>query len=163
MRPDRRRFIRETLRAALGASVYSAFGNLKVLQAATSACPLGDYKALVCVFLYGGNDGFNVVTGAYSREGRHAPTSLNSHTPLSCVRAGLGEVGHLESYLIVRVRRDRVAQLQSRARAVRLCRPNVVALLAFRFSDDNRHASLSEAPATDAARRLPVAPASRAM
>ena len=64
MRPDRRKFIRQTLSAALGgASVYSALGNLQLLQAATRAASysFGDYKALVCVFLYGGNDGFNTV------------------------------------------------------------------------------------------------------
>src|SRR3569832_808182 len=65
MRPDRRKFIRQTLSAALGgASVYSALGNLQLLQAATRATStyaFSDYKALVCVFLYGGNDGFNTV------------------------------------------------------------------------------------------------------
>jgi uncharacterized protein (DUF1501 family) len=66
MRPDRRKFIKETICAALGgASVYSALGQLQLVQAATRATnysfPAGDYKALVCVFLYGGNDGFNTV------------------------------------------------------------------------------------------------------
>lgn len=64
MRPDRRKFIRQTLTAALGgASVYSALGNLQLLQAATRATnyAFSDYKALVCVFLYGGNDGFNTI------------------------------------------------------------------------------------------------------
>lgn len=61
---DRRRFIRDTLCAALGgASLYSALGSMKLLQAATRAQTYGlpGYKALVCVFLYGGNDGFNMV------------------------------------------------------------------------------------------------------
>lgn len=64
MKVDRRKFIRQTLGAALGgASVYSALGNLQLLQAATraNAYSFPDYKALVCVFLYGGNDGFNTV------------------------------------------------------------------------------------------------------
>src|SRR4051812_49410346 len=64
MNVDRRKFIRKTLCAALGgASVYSALGNLQLLQAATRATnyAFADYKALVCVFLYGGNDGFNTV------------------------------------------------------------------------------------------------------
>ncbi len=62
--PDRRRFIRNTICAGLGgASLYSALGSMKLLQAATRARSYGfpDYKALVCVFLYGGNDGFNMV------------------------------------------------------------------------------------------------------
>lgn len=64
MRPDRRKFIRQTLSAALGgAGACSALGNLQLLQAATRASgySFADYKALVCVFLYGGNDGFNTV------------------------------------------------------------------------------------------------------
>lgn len=64
MRPDRRKFIRQTLSAALGgASAYSALGNLQLLQAATRATNYAftDYKALVCIFLYGGNDGFNTI------------------------------------------------------------------------------------------------------
>ena len=64
MRPDRRKFIRQTLHAALGgASLYSALGGLQVLQAAAISpnYVFTDYKALVCVFLYGGNDGFNTI------------------------------------------------------------------------------------------------------
>ena len=65
MRPDRRKFIKQTICAALGgASVYSALGQLQLLQAAARAnysFPPGDYKALVCVFLYGGNDSFNTI------------------------------------------------------------------------------------------------------
>lgn len=64
MRPDRRKFICQTLSAVLGgASLYSAMGGLQVLQAAALQPDyvFTDYKALVCVFLYGGNDGFNTV------------------------------------------------------------------------------------------------------
>ncbi|MBA8885929.1 uncharacterized protein (DUF1501 family) [Dokdonella fugitiva] len=63
MRPDRRKFIRETICAALGgASVYSAFGGMKLLQAAARHdYGFTNYKALVCVFLYGGNDSFNTI------------------------------------------------------------------------------------------------------
>jgi uncharacterized protein (DUF1501 family) len=65
MRYDRRKFIRDTLSAALGgASLYSAFGQMQLLQAAVRShysFAAGDYKALVCVFLYGGNDSFNTV------------------------------------------------------------------------------------------------------
>ena len=58
---DRRAFLRRSLHTALGgASLFTALGNLKVLAAA--AQPRGnDYRALVCVFLFGGNDSFNSV------------------------------------------------------------------------------------------------------
>lgn len=65
MHPDRRKFIQNSLCAALGGiSAFSALGNLKLLQAATrvtSSYAFSDYKALICVFLYGGNDSFNTI------------------------------------------------------------------------------------------------------
>jgi uncharacterized protein (DUF1501 family) len=64
MRPDRRKFLHDTICAALGgAGLYSALGQMHMVQAATRASnyTFPDYKALVCVFLYGGNDGFNTV------------------------------------------------------------------------------------------------------
>ena len=64
MRPDRRKFIKDTICAALGgASVYSAMGQMSLLHAAMQQAQytFNDYKALVCVFMYGGNDSFNTV------------------------------------------------------------------------------------------------------
>lgn len=62
----RRDFIKRNLLAALGgASLYGQFGNLKVLQAAaldsSTAKGGSDYKALVCLFLNGGNDNINTI------------------------------------------------------------------------------------------------------
>ena len=64
MNVNRRRFLRRSVHAALGgASLYSGLGTLRLVEAATraSGAVLPDYKALVCVFLYGGNDSFNTV------------------------------------------------------------------------------------------------------
>lgn len=63
---NRRDLIRRSLLATLGgASLYSQFGNLRLLQAAAldnGAIAKGnDYKALVCIFLDGGNDNVNTV------------------------------------------------------------------------------------------------------
>jgi uncharacterized protein (DUF1501 family) len=82
MRPDRRKFLHDTICAALGgAGLYSALGGLQLVQAATRASnyTFPNYKALVCVFLYGGNDGFNVV----------APISGNARTGYDSVRPTL--------------------------------------------------------------------------
>jgi len=63
---SRRAFIRRGACAALGATgLLSTLANLRMLNAATAlqsdlAAP-GDYKALVCVFLYGGNDANNLL------------------------------------------------------------------------------------------------------
>ena len=62
---NRREFLRRTIHSALGGvALYSALGNLKLVSAATHAINGGvfnDYKALVCVFLNGGNDSYNTV------------------------------------------------------------------------------------------------------
>jgi uncharacterized protein (DUF1501 family) len=59
--PTRRSFIRQAACAALGASgLVSTIWDLRKLCAATLS-DATDYKALVCVFLYGGNDANNVI------------------------------------------------------------------------------------------------------
>ena len=63
MHVNRREFLRKSICAALGgASLYSAIGSLRLIGAAAAAQRgFSDYKALVCVFMYGGNDSFNTV------------------------------------------------------------------------------------------------------
>jgi uncharacterized protein (DUF1501 family) len=63
---NRREFLRRSLHTALGGvGLYTALGNLKVMAAAANLAAKGgvfnDYKALVCVFLHGGNDSFNTI------------------------------------------------------------------------------------------------------
>lgn len=65
MHVNRRQFLRRSICAALGGvSAFSALGNLRLIAAAAAASPrasFGDYKALVCIFLGGGNDAFNTL------------------------------------------------------------------------------------------------------
>lgn len=62
---NRRDFLRNAICAGLGgAGLYSALGNLRLVEAATRAygpTAFDDYKALVCVFMFGGNDALNMV------------------------------------------------------------------------------------------------------
>ena len=63
---SRRAFMRQGACAALGATgLLSTIANLRMLNAATSLqsdlAIDGDYKALVCLFLYGGNDANNML------------------------------------------------------------------------------------------------------
>lgn len=62
---NRRNFLRKSIYTALGGvGLYTAMGNLKLLEAAVSRygpSAFSDYKALVCVFMFGGNDSFNMV------------------------------------------------------------------------------------------------------
>lgn len=58
--PTRRTFIRQTACAALGTTgLINTIFDLRKLSAATILA--SDYKALVCLFLYGGNDANNVI------------------------------------------------------------------------------------------------------
>src|SRR3984893_18627132 len=57
--PTRRTIIRQAACAALGTTgLLSTICDLRKVNAATT---IGDYKALVCLFLYGGNDANNVL------------------------------------------------------------------------------------------------------
>lgn len=64
MHVNRRTFLRRSIHAALGGvALGSALGQMRLVQAATHATGgvFPDYKALVCVFLDGGNDSTNTV------------------------------------------------------------------------------------------------------
>src|SRR5437868_14745481 len=57
--PNRRTFIRQAACAALGTTgLLSTIWDLRKVNAAVT---VGDYRALVCLFLYGGNDANNVL------------------------------------------------------------------------------------------------------
>jgi uncharacterized protein (DUF1501 family) len=59
---SRRDFLRSALASAAGLSTRgSALGFLAATHAAATEAATTDYKALVCIFLSGGNDGFNVL------------------------------------------------------------------------------------------------------
>jgi uncharacterized protein (DUF1501 family) len=53
---QRRNLLLSTLSASLGAA------SLPALMSASAQAQTGGYKALVCIFLYGGNDGLNSIT-----------------------------------------------------------------------------------------------------
>src|SRR5882672_9617255 len=56
---SRRKFVECTCKSVAALGLGSAFTRFGVLNA--YALPINDYKALVCVFLFGGNDGNNLV------------------------------------------------------------------------------------------------------
>ena len=59
---SRREFIVQANCAAVGTtSLLSSLLSLKLTAGAVSASNFGDYKALVCLFLNGGNDSFNML------------------------------------------------------------------------------------------------------
>jgi uncharacterized protein (DUF1501 family) len=70
----RRDFIRNTVCAGLGiaASGGAIFDLQKILAATKVSANFTDYKALVCVFLYGGNDGDNTIVPRGSGYGQYS-------------------------------------------------------------------------------------------
>jgi uncharacterized protein (DUF1501 family) len=67
MKSDRRTFLHQSLCAALGVpSITTAVGDFTRVAAAVPSAK--DYKALVCLFLYGGNDGDNCLIPRSSGE-----------------------------------------------------------------------------------------------
>jgi len=58
----RRQFIRRAACAAVGtAAMTSAIRDLRLMNAAVAQSNITDYKALVCIFLAGGNDSNNLI------------------------------------------------------------------------------------------------------
>ena len=73
---QRRRWLKTSGTALAGALGAAGIGQLMLGAKPAHAA---DYKALVCVFLYGGNDGLNTIV----------PTDNTRHAQYNGVRAGL--------------------------------------------------------------------------
>src|SRR5260221_1546563 len=68
---NRRDFIRQAACAAVGtAALTSAIRDLRFMNAAVAQSNIGpnDYKALVCIFLAGGNDSNNLIIPTITSE-----------------------------------------------------------------------------------------------
>lgn len=66
---SRRQFIRQAACAALGTgALTSAIRDLRFMNAAVAQTTVTDYKALVCVFLSGGNDSNNLIVPTIASE-----------------------------------------------------------------------------------------------
>ena len=63
MKQSRRAFIKNTGCALTAAAMVSSLDQLNIIQAMAQDVPnvAADYKALVCIFLNGGNDGNNTI------------------------------------------------------------------------------------------------------
>ena len=78
---SRRQFIGQANCAAVGtASLLSSLLSLRLTAGAASASNFTDYKALVCLFLNGGNDSFNMLV----------PRQQSAYNEYEQVRGGVG-------------------------------------------------------------------------
>ena len=86
---SRRQFIGQANCAAVGtASLLSSLLSLRLTAGAASASNFTDYKALVCLFLNGGNDSFNMLV----------PREQAAYNEYVNVRGGLATVNNQEEY-----------------------------------------------------------------
>lgn len=86
---SRRRFLNQALTATASSAAFgSMFGKLSLAHAATAPHLLqgSDYRALVCVYLAGGNDSFNMLV---PRDTPHYNTYAATRGPLALPQAGL--------------------------------------------------------------------------
>src|SRR5436305_4199381 len=71
----RRDFLRQAACAALDtAALSSTIRDLRFINAAMAQTPVTDYKALVCVFLSGGNDSNNLIVPTLPAEYQYYST-----------------------------------------------------------------------------------------
>ncbi|WP_068546813.1 DUF1501 domain-containing protein [Thalassotalea crassostreae] len=93
----RRKFLKGTYKASIGATAVNALGLSSLLTATNTLAAEQDYKALVFIFLAGGNDSFNMVAPkgngslrtSYENGRRNAAidaNQLNAITPKSNVK-----------------------------------------------------------------------------
>src|SRR5215831_14314831 len=66
---SRREFIRQAACAAVGtAALSSTVRDLRFMNAAVAQSNIADYKALVCIFMAGGNDSNNLIVPTITSE-----------------------------------------------------------------------------------------------
>jgi uncharacterized protein (DUF1501 family) len=61
---SRRRFLRTAAGVGAGYGVFNTLFDLRLINNAVAAVNVTDYKALICLFLAGGNDGANILVPA---------------------------------------------------------------------------------------------------
>ena len=92
---DRRQFLR-----AGAAATFAATPGLAFSQGIGTGAPFPDYKALVCVFLFGGNDSFNMLVprsgpeyDVYAQSRQNLALQQNELLPISPASSGGVEFG----------------------------------------------------------------------
>lgn len=80
---DRRALLKSFLAASVGATTLgAAAGQMKLLNTFAQQQRFDDYKALICVFLYGGNDSYNMLVPTESSDyGRYSVVRQNLAVP----------------------------------------------------------------------------------
>jgi uncharacterized protein (DUF1501 family) len=83
--PSRRKFLALSARSLASIGAASLAGRLSQVSGLAQTACASDYKALVCLFLFGGNDGNNLIVPISTPKSNAA----NSYANYAAVRAGL--------------------------------------------------------------------------
>ena len=91
---------RQFLKAGGASAAFASTPGLAFAQGVGTAAPFPDYKALVCVFLFGGNDSFNMLVprsnaeyGVYAQSRQNLAIEQNLLLPISAASAGSVDYG----------------------------------------------------------------------
>jgi uncharacterized protein (DUF1501 family) len=91
---------RDFLKTSGAAAIFASTPGLAYSQVVGSAGPFDDYRALVCVFMFGGNDSFNMLVpnttaeyNAYAASRQNLAILQNDLLPISPVSTGTPDFG----------------------------------------------------------------------
>jgi len=91
---------RDFLKTSGAAAVFASTPGLAYSQVVGSAGPFDDYRALVCVFMFGGNDSFNMLVpntnaeyNAYAASRQNLAIQQNDLLPITPISAGTPDFG----------------------------------------------------------------------
>lgn len=98
---NRRTFLKKGIASAVGASsLYGVSSQFSLVQAMSQTQPFNDYKALVCVFLLGGNDSLNMLVptessaySAYESTRQNLAVALEETLPITTRSAQYSSLG----------------------------------------------------------------------
>lgn len=92
IREDRRAFLRRLQAVVAGGTAFTLLPQLDLIgrAMAADALPGNDYKALVCIFLFGGSDSFNMLIPHETGEYQAYSTSRNGVYDATANPTGLG-------------------------------------------------------------------------
>lgn len=92
---SRRQFLQSVVATGLGAAAWTPWLQMQAMAQSASTGSTGDYKALVCLFLFGGNDGNNLLLpydaseyALYSRARSNLALDRNAVLPIAPLNTG---------------------------------------------------------------------------
>lgn len=97
---NRREFLKKSSAAVAVSAAFAHYPGMAYSQAMGTAAPFPDYKALVCVFMFGGNDSYNMVVPrsnaeytVYANTRQNMALAQNDLLPINPLTPGIADYG----------------------------------------------------------------------